>query len=73
MQCREVHSYRPEERCWFVNRTHDCEVDSMIKYVNFLYCSFDPGDTWLAIFISVSASCLLAIACVSVCSLTSDF
>ena len=43
-----------EEQCYFVNVTQDCEVESMIKYVNFLYCSFDPNDHWVAILISVS-------------------
>lgn len=55
-QCGLVNLLPPSERCDFINRTKDCDVDSFIDYVSFMYCAFEPVDQPIAITISVSVS-----------------
>ena len=42
--------------------THDCDVESFIEYISFLYCTFDPSDQWIAILISILWTLILFIA-----------
>jgi len=49
-------------QCDFVNRTHDCEVESFIEYISFMYCTFHPDDQWIAILISIVWTLILFIA-----------
>lgn len=58
-------NYEPVElRCDFVSQNKDCEVESFIDYVRFLYCTMDSDLHWVGILISVS-SCLLVWLCMN--------
>lgn len=51
-----MHDQPLEDRCDFVTLEEDCEVESFVEYIKFMYCTFDPNDQWVAILMSVSFS-----------------
>ena len=61
-KCRTVHSVPQDLQCDFVYKTHDCDVESFIEYISFIYCTFDPNDQWIAILISIIWTLVLFIA-----------
>ncbi|XP_052261125.1 mitochondrial sodium/calcium exchanger protein-like isoform X2 [Dreissena polymorpha] len=52
--CSDVHKKPMDERCSFVNRTDDCQIDEgFIDYIHILYCDFSPHLLPLAVTILV--------------------
>lgn len=49
-------------QCAFIQQTPDCEVESLIDYVSFIFCSFDQSDQWIAVVISIVWTLILFIS-----------